>query len=173
MNTNTYIAYVDGACINNGQSNARAGWGALIHSPKGATLEIAGPLEGERQTNQRAELTAAIMALKAIGTPAQFNIYSDSEYVVKGINEWMKDWKARGWKTASKKPVQNLDLWLDMEALLGIHQVNISWVKGHSGHPGNDKADALAENAAMFQKPHRLLTNTSPVPQGLVTGLVY
>ncbi|MGE6790995.1 ribonuclease H family protein [Pseudomonas guineae] len=163
MTTNTYIAYVDGACINNGKSNARAGWGALIHSPKGATLEIAGPLEGERQTNQRAELTAAIMALKATPQPAKFDLYSDSQYVVKGINEWMKDWKARGWKTASKKPVENLDLWLEVEALLVFHQVTVSWVKGHSGHPGNDKADALAENAAMFQKPHRLLTSESPV----------
>lgn len=162
MTTNTYIAYVDGACINNGKINARGGWGALIRSPKGATLEIAGPLEGERQTNQRAELTAAIMALKATPQPAQYNLYSDSQYVVKGINEWMKGWKARGWKKASKEPVDNLDLWLEVEALLVFHQVTVSWVKGHSGHPGNDKADALAEKAAMFQKPHRLLTSASP-----------
>jgi ribonuclease HI len=162
MTTNTYIASVDGSCINNGQRNARAGWGALLESSQGAILEIAGPLEGERQTNQRAELTAAIMALKAVSKPAQFCIYSDSEYVVKGINEWMQDWKARGWKTAARKPVQNLDLWLEVEALLVFHQVTVSWVKGHSGNPGNDKADALAENAAMFQKPHRLQYNKSP-----------
>lgn len=75
----------------------------------------------------------------------------------------MKDWKARGWKTSSKKPVENLDLWLEVETLLVFHQVTVSWVKGHSGHPGNDKADALAENAATLQKHHRLLTSTSPV----------
>lgn len=162
MTTNTYIAYVDGSCINNGKSNARAGWGALIESARGAILEIAGPLEGERQTNQRAELTATIMALKAVSNPAQFSLYSDSQYVVKGINEWMEGWKARGWETASKKPLDNLDLWLEVEALLAFHQVTVSWVKAHSGQPGNDKADALAENAAKFQKPHRLKYNKSP-----------
>lgn len=162
MTTNTYTAYIDGSCINNGKNNARAGWGVLIDSSLGAILEIAGPLEGERQTNQRAELTATIMALRAVSKRAQFNLYSDSEYVVKGINERMKDWKARGWKTAAKKPLENLDLWLEVEALLVLHQVTVSWVKAHSGHPGNDKADALAENAAKFQNPHRLKYNKSP-----------
>lgn len=160
MTSNTYIAYVDGACINNGKANARGGWGALLRNPQGATLEIAGPLDGERQTNQRAELTAAVMALKAVKKPAQVDLTSDSEYVVKGINEWMASWKARGWKTASKKPVENADLWLELDRLLDAHQVTASWVKGHSGHPGNEKANTLAENAAMFQKPHRLKIDT-------------
>lgn len=155
MTIRTYTAFTDGACINNGMLTARAGWGVLLRNAEGTELTIAGQLEGERQTNQRAELTAAIMALGAVSKPAQFDLYSDSEYVVKGINEWMKDWKARGWKTSAKKPVQNLDLWLQVEALLDFHQVTVSWVKGHSGHPGNDKADALAESAAKFQKPHR------------------
>jgi len=163
MTSNTYIAYVDGACINNGKANARGGWGAILHSPQGATLEIAGPLDGERQTNQRAELTAAIMALKAVSKPAHFDLTSDSDYVVKGINEWMEGWKARGWKKAANKPLDNLDLWLEVDRLLAFHQVKVNWVKGHSGHTGNEKANTLAENAAMFQKPHRVLTNADPV----------
>lgn len=163
MISNTYIAYVDGACINNGKANARGGWGALLRNPQGATLEIAGPLDGERQTNQRAELTAFIMALKAVKKPAQFEVYSDSQYVVRGINEWMAGWKARGWKKPGNKPLDNSDLWLEVDSLLGFHQVSIGWVKGHSGHPGNDKADALAENAATFQKAHRMQTNADLV----------
>lgn len=163
MTSNTYIAYVDGACINNGKANARGGWGAILHNLQGATLEIAGPLDGERQTNQRAELTAAIMALKAVSKPAQFDLTSDSDYVVKGINEWMEGWKARGWKKAANKPLDNLDLWLEVDRLLGFHQVTVNWVKGHSGHPGNEKANTLAENAAMFQKPHRVRASAEPV----------
>lgn len=163
MTSNTYTAYVDGACINNGKANARGGWGALLRNPQGATLEIAGPLDGERQTNQRAELTAAVMALKAVSKPAQVDLISDSQYVVKGINEWIAGWKARGWKTASKKPVENVDLWLEVDHLLGVHQVSASWVKGHSGHPGNERANTLAEDAAMFQKDRRELTSADLV----------
>lgn len=158
MTTRNYTAFVDGSCINNGTSIARAGWGASILHPAGKCLEIAGPLKDDyHPTNQRAELTAAIKALSAIKEPAQVDLHSDSEYVVLGINERMTNWKANGWRTSDKKPVANLDLWQDLDAQLSKHAVTAHWVKAHSGHDGNERAHALASDAATFQKPHKKL----------------
>jgi ribonuclease HI len=102
---------------------------------------------GEAQTtNNRMELTAVIEALKALKKPCRLLIYMDSEYVRKGITEWLPGWKARGWKTAAKQPVKNVDLWQALDALVnaGGHDIDWRWVKGHAGDPGNERADALA-----------------------------
>lgn len=156
MTTRTYTAFVDGACLNNGTVIARAGWGGLIRNAAGETLELAGPLvDDQHPTNQRAELTAAIEALKTLKSPARVDLHTDSQYVVNGIIEWLAKWKTNGWKTSSKKPVENMDLWQALDALLGKHSVTAHWVKGHSGHAENERADALASHAAKFQKTHR------------------
>jgi ribonuclease HI len=97
-------------------------------------------------TNNRMELTAVIQALEALKRPCQVDLYLDSEYVRKGITEWIAGWKARGWKTASKQPVKNVDLWQRLDALVheAGHQIRWHWVRGHNGHAGNERADALA-----------------------------
>jgi len=95
-------------------------------------------------TNNRMELMAAIAALELLSRPCQVVITTDSEYLRKGVLEWMKGWKARGWKTAAKKPVKNRDLWERLDLQLSKHSIDWKWVKGHSGHPGNEKADELA-----------------------------
>lgn len=159
MITRTYTAFVDGACLNNGTAIARAGWGVVLLNAAGETLEIAGPLvDGPHPTNQRAELTATIEALKALKTPAQVDLHTDSKYVVNGLTDWLAKWKTNGWKTSSKKSVENIDLWQELDTLLGQHSVTAHWVKGHSGHAENERADTLAGHAAQFQKPHRKRT---------------
>jgi len=133
-------AYTDGACSGN---PGPGGWGVLLR--KGSyEKELCG---GEAETtNQRMELTAAIEALKALKRPGlELTVYSDSQYVVKGMNEWMDGWKARGWKGSNKKLVANLELWQELDRLAALHQVSWEWVKGHSGHPGNERADGLAQ----------------------------
>lgn len=156
MNPRTYTAFTDGACLNNGNILARGGWGAIIRNADGETLEIAGPLDDSlHPTNQRAELTAAIKALNEFKTSSTITLVSDSNYVVKGINEWLPSWKSRGWRKSNKKPVENVDLWQQLDALLSHHQVSAQWVKGHSGHPDNERADALAARAAEFQRASR------------------
>src|SRR5690606_12669265 len=106
-------------------------------------------ISGQEQptTNQRMELTAAIQGLQALKKPSQVELVTDSQYLRKGCLEWLKQWKARGWRTAAKKPVQNEDLWQQLDALLQLHSVSIRWVKGHSGHPLNELADTLARLA--------------------------
>ena len=102
---------------------------------------------GERETtNNRMEMMAVIEALKAIKRPCNITMHIDSQYVLKGITEWIKGWKAKGWKTASKEPVKNADLWKEMDALVqsGGHTIDWRWVKGHAGDPGNERADGLA-----------------------------
>jgi ribonuclease HI len=99
-------------------------------------------------TNNRMELMAAIQALETLKRAVRVRIHTDSKYVRDGITEWLPNWKARGWKTAAKKPVKNVDLWQRLEAAIGQHQVEWRWVKGHSGHPENDRADALARLGA-------------------------
>ena len=100
---------------------------------------------GERDTtNNRMELTAAIQALNALKRPSQVVLHTDSKYVMHGITEWMANWKKRGWKTASKKPVKNQDLWVALDEAIQRHDIKWVWVKGHSGHDGNEEADALA-----------------------------
>ena len=95
-------------------------------------------------TNNRMELTAVIEALSTLKRPSEVDLYTDSQYVQKGITEWLRSWKARGWKTASKEPVKNADLWRKLDEVASRHQVRWHWVRGHSGHDGNERADALA-----------------------------
>lgn len=142
------IAYTDGACSGN---PGPGGWGVLLLSGK-QEKELSG---GEAETtNNRMELMAAIMALESLKKPCTVEVVTDSEYVRKGITEWIKGWKARGWKTADKKPVKNVDLWQRLEVAIERHKVTFSWVKGHSGHPENDRADALAVAGAKQFKSH-------------------
>jgi ribonuclease HI len=132
------IIYTDGACRGN---PGVGGWGVIL-SYKGKVKELYG---GDKDTtNNRMELMAAIQALEALTKPCAVKLYSDSSYVLKGITEWMPNWKKRGWKTASKQPVKNVDLWQRLDAAIGQHSIEWQWVKGHSGDKGNDRADALA-----------------------------
>ncbi|MFL1387826.1 ribonuclease H [Pseudomonas tritici] len=141
----TYIAYVDGACPNNGKPNAKAGWGAYITNPEGDTLELAGPVPSDqRQTNGRAELLAPLMALRRCKPGAAITIVSDAQYVVKGAMEWLDGWKARGWRKSDKTPVEHRDLWELLDQEMQKREIRFRWVKGHSGDPGNERADALA-----------------------------
>ncbi|HEY8025874.1 MAG TPA: ribonuclease HI [Burkholderiaceae bacterium] len=134
--------YADGACKGN---PGTGGWGALLVAG-GHKKELFG---GERNTtNNRMELRAVIEALKALTRPCQVVVYTDSQYVQKGISEWIHGWKARGWKTAAKEPVKNAELWQELDAAQGRHRVEWRWVKGHAGHPGNEAADALANRGA-------------------------
>ncbi len=130
--------YTDGACKGN---PGPGGWGALLRS--GAhEKELWG---GEPETtNNRMELTAVIRALEALKRPVQARVYTDSKYVQQGISEWIHGWKRNGWKTASKAPVKNADLWQQLDKLVAQHQLQWIWVKGHAGHPENERADALA-----------------------------
>jgi ribonuclease HI len=130
--------YTDGACKGN---PGPGGWGAWL-SHAGRERELWG---GEAlTTNNRMELTAVIEALTALKKPCQVTVYTDSEYVRQGITTWIHGWKQRGWKTADKKPVKNVDLWQRLDAQVSLHQVTWKWVKGHAGDPGNERADALA-----------------------------
>jgi ribonuclease HI len=130
--------YSDGACKGN---PGPGGWGAWL-AWDGHEKDLFG---GERQTtNNRMELTAVIQALACLKRTCDVVIYTDSEYVRKGITEWIQGWKQRGWKTADKKPVKNADLWQQLDAQRNLHHVQWRWVKGHSGDPGNERADALA-----------------------------
>jgi ribonuclease HI len=130
--------YADGACKGN---PGAGGWGAVLRTKEGER-EIFG---GERQTtNNRMELTAVIRALETLASPSTVEVYTDSQYVQKGISEWLPDWKRRGWRTADKQPVKNVDLWQELERLAGRHTVSWHWVRGHAGHPENERADALA-----------------------------
>jgi len=130
--------YTDGACRGN---PGPGGWGVLM-SANGREREICG---GEAETtNNRMELTAAIRGLAALKRRCRVTIYTDSECVRKGIEEWLPNWKRRGWRTAAKKPVKNVDLWRELDALAADHDVAWRWVRGHTGNPGNERADALA-----------------------------
>ena len=133
--------YTDGACRGN---PGPGGWAALLLSG-GNEREISGA--ETLTTNNRMELTAVIRALEALKRPVAAKIYTDSQYVRQGVLEWMPNWKARGWKTADKKPVKNQDLWQQLDALLPTHQLEWHWVKGHSGNPGNERVDELANRA--------------------------
>jgi ribonuclease HI len=134
--------YCDGACRGN---PGPGGWGALLQSG-GKELELSG---AERETtNNRMELTAAIEALKALKRRVRARVYTDSQYVRLGISEWLPGWRARGWRRADKQPVKNQDLWQALDEQAATHEVEWIWVKGHSGVPGNERVDALA-NAAI------------------------
>ncbi|MEZ5567246.1 MAG: ribonuclease HI [Halioglobus sp.] len=130
--------FTDGACRGN---PGPGGWGALLRYGE-VEKELYG---GERDTtNNRMELTAAIEALKALSQPCRVDLTTDSVYVRSGITEWLEGWKRRNWKTAARKPVKNVDLWQALDAENQRHHVTWHWVKGHSGHPENERADALA-----------------------------
>ncbi len=132
------VIYTDGACRGN---PGPGGWGAILISG-GKEKEICG---GEiATTNNRMELMAAIEALNALNKPCQVELHTDSQYVKNGISEWIKGWKARGWKTADKKPVKNDDLWRRLDEARLRHQVDWRWIKGHAGHELNERADRLA-----------------------------
>ncbi len=98
-------------------------------------------------TNNRMEMTAVIRALEALTRPSEIALYTDSQYLLKGVNEWMVNWKKRGWKTADKKPVKNVELWQQLDTLIQQHDIEWNWVKGHSGDPGNERVDELANIA--------------------------
>ena len=134
----TVTIFTDGACRGN---PGPGGWGALLQA--GATeKELWG---GERNTtNNRMELTAVIRALEALKRPVAVRIHTDSQYVQKGISQWIHNWKKNGWRTSDKKPVKNADLWQRLDILSSQHDVAWIWVKGHAGHPGNERADKLA-----------------------------
>lgn len=139
-------AYTDGACSGN---PGPGGWGAVLQY-QGLTQDFSG---GEPQTtNNRMEMTAAIGVLEALPNPAHIEIYTDSQYLRDGITKWMINWKKNGWMTSDKKAVKNQDLWLRIDQLASQHQIVWHWIKGHSGHPENEHADALARNAIIAQR---------------------
>ena len=146
---NAITIYTDGACKGN---PGPGGWGVLLK---------AGPTEkelfgGERETtNNRMEMTAVIEALKALKRPCKVTLHLDSKYVLQGITEWLPGWKAKGWKTASKQPVKNVDLWQQLDTLVHTagHEIEWRWVKGHAGDPGNERADALANKGVPQVSP--------------------
>ncbi len=132
--------FTDGACKGN---PGIGGWGALLKYAD-QEREIFG---GEKDTtNNRMELLAAIRALESLKRPCKIQLHTDSQYVQKGISEWIQAWKARNWLTASKKAVKNSDLWAQLDQLTQQHEIEWIWVRGHNGHPGNERADQLANN---------------------------
>jgi ribonuclease HI len=137
----TIDIFTDGACSGN---PGPGGWGAILRRG-GHEREICGG-EGAT-TNNRMELTAVIEALKALKGPSSVIIHTDSRYVMDGAEKWLKGWQAKGWKTADKKPVKNEDLWRALDEELRKHKIAWRWVRGHDGHPENERADALARSA--------------------------
>ena len=130
--------FTDGGCHGN---PGPGGWGVLLRLGN-AEKELSG---GEAlTTNNRMEMMAAICGLEALTRPSRVKLYTDSQYVQKGISEWLPGWIARGWKTADKKPVKNADLWQRLDAARKAHKVDFIWVRGHNGHPENERVDALA-----------------------------
>jgi ribonuclease HI len=137
----TVEIYADGACRGN---PGPGGWGATLQF--GDTLKELSGAEA-LTTNNRMELTGVIRALEALKRPVEAKVYTDSEYVRRGITEWITSWKARGWRTADRKPVKNQDLWQRLDELAAGHKIEWHWVKGHSGVPGNERVDLLANQA--------------------------
>ncbi len=135
------LIYTDGACRGN---PGPGGWGAILK-----TGEHERALNGAERltTNNRMELWAAIAALRALTRPCDVDLVTDSQYLRRGITEWLAQWKRRGWLTAGRKPVANVDLWQQLDEAAAIHKINWRWVKGHSGDPGNERADQLANEA--------------------------
>ena len=134
--------FSDGSCLDN---PGPGGWGVLLRYGR-HEKELCG---GEADTtNNRMELTAVIRGLEALNRPCQVTIHTDSQYVKNGMESWIHGWKKNGWKTAAKKPVKNDDLWKELDSLVQQHDVRWTWVKGHAGHPENEKADELANQGA-------------------------
>ncbi|MWD26942.1 ribonuclease HI [Aquicoccus sp. SCR17] len=147
-----FYAFTDGACSGN---PGPGGWGALLQAREGDKVvkerELSGGEPGT--TNNRMELMAAISALETLGRATEITIVTDSQYVKNGVTGWIHGWKRNGWKTAAKKPVKNAELWQRLDAAAQRHQVTWEWVKGHAGHPENERADELARaGMAPFKK---------------------
>ena len=132
--------FTDGACSGN---PGPGGWGAILRYGK-TEKELSGG--AEETTNNQMEMTAVIEALKILKEICDITLTTDSQYVVKGMTEWLKDWQARGWKTSTKKPVANQELWQELSELAEKHHIRWQWVKGHAGHPENERCDALARS---------------------------
>ena len=134
------LLFTDGACSGN---PGPGGWAYILRHPaSGSEREDAG---GEKHTtNNRMELLAVINGLRALTSPSRVEVYSDSQYVLNGLNEWMDNWKKRGWKTASKQPVKNQDLWEMLDELRATHALTYHWIKGHNEHPENERCDKMA-----------------------------
>ncbi|MFC7383336.1 ribonuclease HI [Sphaerisporangium rhizosphaerae] len=141
--------YTDGACSGN---PGPGGWGAVLRYGR-TEKEIFGGEAGT--TNNRMELMAAIMALESLTRPVAVRLHTDSTYVRNGITQWLRSWKRNGWRTAGRQPVKNVDLWQRLDAAAARHTVEWLWVKGHSGHPENDRADALARRGAEQARAHQ------------------
>lgn len=134
--------FTDGACRGN---PGPGGWGAILRfGTRERELQGAEPLT----TNNRMEMTGAIVGLSALQEPCEVDLYTDSRYLCDGMSQWLENWKRRGWRTASREPVKNEDLWRQLDALGAQHRIRWNWVKGHAGHPENERADVLA-NAAI------------------------
>ena len=151
---NSIDIYTDGACKGN---PGPGGWGVLLKSGHTEKTLFGGEIE---TTNNRMEMMAVIEALNALKRPCKVTLHVDSQYVLKGMTEWLTGWKAKGWKTAAKQPVKNVDLWQKLDALVssGGHHIEWRWVKGHAGDPGNERADALANQGveqALQQAAHK------------------
>jgi ribonuclease HI len=139
----TFFAFTDGACSGN---PGPGGWGAILQARDGERVVKERELSGGEAltTNNRMELMAAIAALESLNRPAAITLVTDSAYVKNGVTAWLAAWKASGWRTAAKKPVKNEDLWRRLDAAQARHDVRWQWVRGHAGHPENERADALA-----------------------------
>lgn len=148
------FAYTDGACSGN---PGPGGWGALLIAREGDTVLKQRELSGGEPdtTNNRMELLAAIHALESLSRASQITIITDSQYVKNGVTSWIHGWKKNGWKTAAKKPVKNAELWQRIDAAQARHTVTWEWVKGHAGHPENERADALARAGMAPFKPSK------------------
>jgi ribonuclease HI len=165
MNKEIIEIFTDGACKGN---PGVGGWGALLRS-KGKERELFG---GEAHTtNNRMELMGAIAALEALKRHCQVKLHTDSKYVQQGITTWVHDWKKSGWKTASKQPVKNEDLWRRLDTLAAQHQIEWVWVKGHAGHNGNERADELANRGVEMMMSEKLLKEQLAIRLGEQTTL--
>ena len=152
---NSIDIYTDGACKGN---PGPGGWGVLLQAGDEEQELFGGELG---TTNNRMEMMAVIKALQALGRPHAVTLFLDSQYVLKGVTEWLPGWKARGWRTAAKAPVKNVDLWLQLDELVSKseHRIEWRWVRGHNGDPGNERADALANRGVelALEQPQRRL----------------
>ncbi|WP_370210508.1 ribonuclease HI [Roseovarius sp.] len=146
------VAYTDGACSGN---HGTGGWGVLMQAKRGAEVIKQRELSGGEAltTNNQMELMAAITALETLEKPSTITIVTDSQYVKNGVTGWIFGWKKNGWKTSAKKPVKNVELWQRLDAAQARHQVTWEWVKGHAGHPENERADELAREGMAPFKP--------------------
>jgi ribonuclease HI len=140
--------FTDGACLGN---PGPGGWAYIIRNPQTGD-EVEDSFGVEKTTNNRMELSAVIEAVRALPGPSTIELIGDSEYVLKGLTEWMPGWKRRGWRKSNKAPVMNADLWQELDQLLQDHQLKVQWVRGHTGHPENERCDHLASTAAEMIK---------------------